>query len=316
MSSRFRWIAAALLSVFFGSSYSIFSKYLLQWTIPETLLLLAQLFSVVTVLLFFGLVPEAKEVRKMPNRRLLPLAGVALFSGVLSPLLYMKWLSETFAINAIVASRMSSIFLWIIWFLWLKEKCTLKRVIWTILMFTGVLYITTKWFQYGFDIDRWVYLVLAAAFASALWNTLYKKFLADVPPEVVILFRNGLAMIVFVLAVPYLMSIQHDVSIGFQQNTWIYFAWLALIPIVLAQYLNYEAMDHAPLSLIWALNLLTPLSWIMLAYVFLWEELGIYHLRWMLMLITGLWINLVKMPSRELLKQKLSSFPWLPSFIK
>lgn len=297
MSSRFRWISAALLSVFFGSTYSIFSKYLLQRTIPETLLLIAQIFSVMTVLLFFWLVPEAKEVWKMPNRRIIPIAAVAMFSWVLSPLLYMKWLSETFAINAIVASRMSAIFLWIIWFLWLKEKCTIKRVVWTILMFTWVLYITTKWFQYGFDVDKWVYLVLASALASALWNTLYKRYLADVPPEVVILFRNGLAMIVFIIAVPYIMSVSHDVSIWFQQETRMYFAWLAFVPIVLAQYLNYEAMDHVPISLIWALNLLTPLSWMMLAYVFLWEDLGIYHMRWMLMLIWWLGIHLIKIPT-------------------
>ena len=296
MSWRFRWICAALLSVFFGSSYSIFSKYLLQWTIPETLLLIAQMFSVITVLLFFWLVPEMKEVWKMPNKRLVPLACVALFSWVLSPLLYMKWLSETTAINAIVTSRMSAIFLWIIWFLRLKEKCTLKRVVWTLLMFLWVVYITTKWFTLWFAVDYGVYLVLVAALASATWSTLYKKYLADVPPEVVILFRNGIAMLVFIFAVPVLLSVQHDVTIWFQQETWIYFAWLALIPIVLSQYLNYEAIDHAPVSLIGAMSLISPLSWMMLAYVFLWEQLYIYHAIGALLLICGLWINLMKFP--------------------
>ena len=68
MSGRYWGIGAALLSVFFGSTYSIFSKYLLQFTIPETLVLISQIFSILTILLFFGMIPEVKDMCKIDKK--------------------------------------------------------------------------------------------------------------------------------------------------------------------------------------------------------------------------------------------------------
>ena len=294
MTWRYWWVSAALLSVFFWSTYSIFSKYLLQFTIPETLILLSQLFSILTVLLFFWLIPELKETLKVDKKTRTALIWVALCSSVFGPLLFMKWLSETLAINAIVTSRLSSLFIGIIWFVRLWERCTWKWVIWTSLMFAGILCITMEWFSVWFSVDTWVWYVAAAAIASALWSVIYKKYLFDIKPEVVILLRYMIAFLIFVFVVPIMLNVYHDVWIWFQGDTRIYFVWLALIPIVGAIYLWYEALDHLPVSLAWAISLLTPFSGMILAYIFLNEWLYIYHLRWTLLLLVWLWINLMK----------------------
>jgi hypothetical protein len=55
-----------------------------------------------------------KDIWKLDKKTLFALAGVALFSSVIGPLLYMKGLSQTLAINAIVTSRLSSIFIGIL----------------------------------------------------------------------------------------------------------------------------------------------------------------------------------------------------------
>lgn len=294
MSGRFRWVAAALLSVFFGSTYSIFSKYLLQWTIPETLILLSQIFTVLTILLFFWLVPELKDIRKLDKKTMLALWWVALFSGILSPLLFMKWLSQTLAINAIVVSRLSSLFMGIFGFIRLKEKFTRQWLVWTTLMFVGILCITTQWFALWMTVDVWVFLVAGAALASALGSVVYKKYLCHIKTEVVMLVRYIISGAVFLLLVPFIFNINHDVTIGFQIDTWIYFLWLALIPIVAALYLRYEALDHIPASLAGALNLLKPLSGMVLAYIFLHEWLYTYHAWGTLLLLSGLVVNLIE----------------------
>ena len=294
MSGRFRWISAAILSVFFGSTYSIFSKFLLQWTIPETLILLSQIFSVLTVLLFFWLVPELKDIRKLDKKTMYALLGVAIFSSVIAPLLFMKWLSETLAINAIVTSRLSALFVGIMGFVWLKERVTRQWLVGTTLMFLGILCITMEWFTMGLSVDRWVILVAFSALSGALGHILYKKYLYEIKPEVVILVRYAIGFVVFILVVPILLHIDHDVTIGFQADTWIYFLWLALIPIVWAIYLRYEALDHLPVSLAWVISLLNPLFGMILASIFLHEELYIFHARGTLLLLAWLGINLMK----------------------
>jgi drug/metabolite transporter (DMT)-like permease len=50
-----------------------------------------------------------------------------------------------------------------------------------------------------------------------------------------------------------------------------YFLGLALIPIVAATYLWYEALDHLPANLVGAIDLLVPFSGMVLAYIFLRE---------------------------------------------
>lgn len=294
MSGRFWWICAALLSVFFWSSYSIFSKYLLQFTIPETLILVSQIFTIISILLFFGLIPELKYIWKLDKKTMIALVWVTIFSSVLSPLLFMKWLSETLAINAIVTARMSSIFVWILWFIWLKEAFTWKWFFGTLIMFLGILCITTQWFALWFSVDSWVVYVACGAIASALWSVMYKKYLSLVKPEVVIFVRYIIAFWIFALLVPIMLNVNHQVSIWFQENTWMYFVWLALIPLLAATYLWYEALDNLPASLVWALDLLVPFSWMVLAYVFLHEWLYIYHVWWSILLLVWLWINLMK----------------------
>lgn len=294
MSPRFRGIFAALLSVFLGSSYSIFSKYLLQWTIPETVVFFAQFFSALAVLLFFWLIPELKNIWKLDKKTLLTLACVAIFSSILSPLLYMKWLSQTSAINAIVVSKLSSIFLGIIWFFRLSERFTRKWLIGTCLMFSGILCIVMEWFSTGLVLDTWVLFVVAGAIMSAFGSAIYKKFLHEVKPEVVLLIRYILASAVFFFVIPILINVNHDIQIWFQTETWIYFAGIALIAIVASTYLRYEALDNAPASLVGAIDLLTPLSGMVLAYIFLHEWLYIYHLWWTSLLFAWLGINLIK----------------------
>ena len=294
MSSRFWGITAAILSVFFGSTYSIFSKYLLQFTIPETLILISQIFAIVVLLLSFGLIPEFKNIWRLDKKSLIALFFIALFSGILKPLFFMKWLSGTLAINAIVASRLSAIFLWIIWFVWIHEKFTWKRLLGTSLMFIGILYIVTQGFSTGMSVDVWVLWVVASALMSALWSVVYKKFLSNVKAEVVLLMRYSLSVVVFFFMLPFVMDFHHNVGIGFQWDTWVYFVWIALIPIVLSTYLRYDALDHAPASLVGAIDLLKPVSWMILAYIFLHEGLYWYHLWGTLLLFLGLIINLIK----------------------
>jgi drug/metabolite transporter (DMT)-like permease len=294
MTGRFWGISAALLSVFFWSTYSIFSKYLLQFTIPETLILISQIFTIISVLLFFGLLPELKDIRKLDRKSLFALFLITLFSSVLAPLLFLKWLSQTLAINAIVTSRLSSVFVWLLGFFWLKEVFTRKWLLGTLMMFVWILCITTQWFSLGFQVDVGVLYVACWAVASALGSVIYKKFLGNVKTEVVILVRYIIAFTIFIFLVPIMLNVNHEVSIWFQENTRMYFLWLALIPLLAATYLWYEALDHLPASLVWALDLLVPFSWMVLAYIFLNEWLYMYHLRGSLFLLAGLWINLMK----------------------
>lgn len=292
-NNKVRWIAAILLSILFGSTYSILSKFLLQWTIPETVILVSQIFAVIAAVVFFGLFPEIKNIYKFPNKKLLIMSIVAIFSWVLAPLLYMKWLSETLATNAIVTARMSAIFMWMIGFSRLGEKISRQRVVGTIIMFFGIIYITTQWFSAGFSVDRWVILVCISALASAIGNSIFRKYLQDIDVELAIFIRNGLGAIVFLFAVPRLFGIDHNISLWLHGDTRMYFLALALIPVFFAQYLWYNGLQHTKVSIAWSLRLLSPLFGIMLAYVFLSEPLGRYHLIWAICLIWGVLVTMM-----------------------
>ncbi len=298
MNNRTWWITAILFSILFGSTYSIFSKFLLQRTIPETVILWSQIFTVIAAVVFFGLFPEVKHMYAFPNKKIWIMVIVAIFSGILAPLLYMKGLSETLATNAIVTSRLSSIFMGIIWFVRLKEKVTWRRVLWTCVMFFGVYYITTKWFASWFGLDAWVMLVWAAAFFSAMGHTIFKKYLEDIDVELAIFIRNWIGVLFFLLFVPYLFNIDHNLSSWFAWETWMYFLGLALIPVFFSQYLWYSWLQYIPVSQAWSLNLLNPLFGIMLAYIFLSEPLWWYHLIWSICLVG--WICITMFDAKKL----------------
>ncbi len=303
--NRTWWIAAIMTSIVFGATYSIFSKFLLQWTIPETVILFSQVFAVLAAIVFFWLFPEVRRIYTFPNKKIAIMMLVAIFSGVLTPLLYMKWLSETLATNAIVTSRMSSIFMWIIWFLRIWERITWNWVMGTTLMFFWIIYITTIWFVEGFSVDIWVALVCIAALCSAIGHSIFKKYLSDIEVELAIFLRNGLWVIVFLFVVPRMMWVEHNLGVWLQPDIWIYFLWLALIPVFFSQYLRYSWLQHVPASLAGCLSLLSPLFWIMYAYVFLSEPLWWHHMRGTLCLLWGVAITMTKFPDQNTLKKLL-----------
>ncbi|MBU0727941.1 DMT family transporter, partial [Patescibacteria group bacterium] len=137
-------LLAALISTIFISSYSTFSKVLLQHFSTYSLAAIAQIFSVITLMLFFGAWSEIKNLGQLKRKEMIALVFVGLLSAVIQPLFLFNGLLKTSAINGVLISRTQMVIVGIISAIWLRERVGVKQIWGTFIMFGGAYFIATK----------------------------------------------------------------------------------------------------------------------------------------------------------------------------
>lgn len=288
MKRREKGILAASFSALFLASYVILGKLLLQDLPPITLIATTQITSVVFLLLFFGLAPELKRLKKLSIAQWMWVVIIALLSGVAAPLLAVTGLRDTFAVNAVMLGRLEVVATSFIAILWLKEKMSRFQIFGVVLMILGVGLVSTQGFRVGLDFSGGDIFVIGAALIWAFSNVLFRPFLRHLKPEIIVLMRNIMGGITFTLLLPLGSGFQHDFSALSSTQIFLMIAAFSVFSIILAQFLWYRSLELISTTLASSISLLAPVFGVILAIVVLREGFFMYHLWGGLLVVLGL----------------------------
>ncbi|MBN2087179.1 DMT family transporter [Candidatus Peregrinibacteria bacterium] len=279
---------AALVSTIFISSYSTFSKILLEHFSTYSLAAIAQIFSVITLMLFFGAWSELKDLGKLKRKEMIALIFVGILSAVIQPLFLFNGLLKTSAINGVLISRTQMVIVGIISAIWLKERVGVKQIWGTIIMFGGAYFIATKGLTEQINIAGGDILLLGAAFFGALSTNVFKRYLTNISPQLTVFFRNLTGAILNLTLVPFVFGFEHNFSKVFDFNTFLIVCAFTLLAIVGAQYLWYKAVEMIPATEASTMGMSSPLFGVLIAMFVLQETLYLHHMVGGLLIVIGL----------------------------
>ncbi len=288
LSRQYWGIVAALLSTIFISSYSTFTKILLNEFSTYSLAAIAQIFSVITLLFFFGAINEYKKLQELTYKEMVAMVMVGILSAVIQPLFLFKGLLHTSAINGVLISRTQMVIVGIISAFWLREKVGPRQIVGTIIMFGGAYFIATKGLTSKIVIGSGDTLLFAAAFFGALSTNVFKRYLSHISPQLIVLMRNTLGMILNLTIVPFIFGFQHNFQSVFDKKTLTILIIFTLIIIVGAQYLWYKSVEIIPANRASTIGMSSPLFGILFAMSILGEKLTYYHIFGGILIVLGL----------------------------
>lgn len=293
MKKYTKGVITATLSVISLGSYSVLAKILLENMSPESLTGFAQLFSAITILIFFGFFPELKKIHRLPKKDIICLLFIAFLAAVLAPLLFFTGLSMTSATNSIILCRTEAVFIVIISFIWLKEHLSKSQILGIILMIIGVALIVTQNFAADLNANKGDLLILASSLIWAFDACIFKKYLHHIAPELVVLIRNTVGTIFLFLIIPFVFDIHYDINAILNKEILIPLTIFSLFVIVFGQLMWYKTLELIPASIASSISLLAPLIGIFLAVMVLQETLYVYHLTGGIIILTGLTLTII-----------------------
>lgn len=279
---------AALVSTIFISTYSTFSKVLLEHFSTYSLAALAQLFSVFTLLIFFGAVTEFKNLGKLSYKEVWALVAVGLLSAVIQPLFLFQGLLKTPAINGVLISRTQMVIVGIISALWLRERVSGNQIVGTIVMLSGAYFIATKGLSVQLSLGSGDTLLLGAAFFGALSTNVFKMYLSDVSPHLVVLMRNVFGVVLNLTLVPYVFGFQHSFSNLVHYDVFFTALFFTLVAIIGAQYLWYKSVEMIPANAASTIGMTSPFFGVLVAVIVLGERLSYFHMVGGILIVIGL----------------------------
>ena len=283
----------AFISVVFFSTYSIFSKLLLEHFSSQTLAAISQGLSVVALLFIFGMIPELKKIHHLPIKKIAFLIIISFLSAIIAPLLFLKGLEYTTATNGVLLSRLQSIMIGIISAIWLKEKITRHQVIGMIVMILGIYIIANKGLSIQAQFNNGDIMIILAAFSWALSVSIFKKYLHKISPELVVIFRNTVGALVLFFILPYILGFQHNFQSLSELNVVKLLIIFSIIAIMACQFLWYKSLKIISATRASTISLLSPFFGVIFAVLILGEKLAIYHLYGGILVIIGLVLTVI-----------------------
>ncbi len=283
----------AIASVFFFSTYTIFGTILLQNLYAETLIALSAVLSVFLIFLIYGFLPELKELHTLSRKTIGLLFFISFLSAVFAPLLFLKGLQDTMATNAMIIGKIEPVLVGIISVLWLHEKFSKYQIIGSILMIFGVFFVATQGFSIGFSLETpGDIFIMAGGLFGAISTTIFKKYLHNIRPEIVVLMRNAVGGFFLLFLFPLFFDFTHSTEKIFTQEILIPLFGFALFTILLAQIFWYKSLDCIEASKLSTFSMLGPIFGIIMAILILEEEIYTYHIIGFLFVLFGLSITL------------------------
>jgi drug/metabolite transporter (DMT)-like permease len=285
--------STGVIATMFFALYAIFGKILLENLHPQTLLAIGQSLSVIILCLFFGFLPEITKLRKLPKKTLFWIFMISLISGVMTPLLYLYGLQNIQASEAILLGGMEPLFLGMFGALFLKEKISHNQIFGGVSMIFGIYIIATMGFQNSFEINNGYIFILTAACLSGLSNTIFKKFLHHIPPEIIVFMRNSIGAVFMFILLPYFFEFTHNLDPLLDRNVLMPLILYVLFVIVAAQILWYKSLEVISTTKASIIHLLLPVFGILFSIIILNEEFFTYHLWGGLCILIGLILTML-----------------------
>lgn len=277
-SARVGWIALGI-AVLASSTHSSFAKELLSVLSPLSLLFLAEALTAFFVLLSFGVLPTLREIARLERKYFVPLLALGIFNGIIAPAILFTGLRQTTAINAELFGRSEMVAMIIFAMLFLREEhFTRAHAIGGSLIVFGTIFIALRGFHEELLIARGDLLILLATATYAVGSTIFKRYLFEVPPQLVIMGRSTVALLLFTLLNPFF---EHPLREELRAFPFEFLPALLGFGFI-ARFLNlfsfYEAVDHLPVSTVSLALSLNIIGGTTFAALYLGEHFAWYHM--------------------------------------
>lgn len=289
----------ALLSCgFFGLGY-IFRKVLVSGMSPVVITAFTSVFSALILLFFMEAFHKIRELRVLHRRELWAILAVGFFSGFLAELIFLVGLKGAYVSNAVLLSRTNPLFMALMATIVFKEKVSFHQILGSLIMVFGLYVIATQGFAVGFSYRFGDVLLISAGFLWALGNTIMKKYLDHVPPEVILLGKS----IVGCGALIFLFEENLVGAASISAGTTVFFG-VFVFSFILAYLLWYKALELTSECNVALTSLSIPLFTIIFAHLFLGEVLAGYQFFGGALILLGLLVLEVHLDQLASLKNR------------
>lgn len=275
-------------ALIWGGTYNAFAKGLTPFLSPVTLLILSEALTAAFIVMTFGLVPLLKELIKMDAKSIRMAAIIGLLNSAVAPLLWFTGLSYTSAINASILSASDIIAVLILGRMLLGETISRMQAVGLATIMGGILVVNlssgqTMSFHVG-DL-----LIVTGSFISGAGSILFKRYISHVMPELAIAIRNisGIAAVGFVSIFFHQQSIIAEVA-AFPVQKVILLLSFAFFSRYLCLAFFYEGIDRLPATTFSMIQVATPLSGLVFAFLILGEQIHSYQILGCIFIILGL----------------------------
>jgi drug/metabolite transporter (DMT)-like permease len=283
-------ITLALIAMAFFSLYAVFGKILLQDVNPLIILLMSQTLAATIIIGAMDLLKKIREIKETSKHDFLIIYTISVFSSVLGPILFLVGLGLTSVANTVLIAKAEAVILPLLAVLVLKERITLHQVAGTAVMFAGIILIATHGLSVTMSINPGDILILLSACSYSVSNTLFKKHMHHIPPEVIVSLRNlfGASML-FILSLVLLdFSAAFDFIGSVSANFYIALLGLVVITTITGQMLWYKALEITSATRVSIAIMFSPLIGIIYAVTLLGEGLAVSQVIGGIMITTGL----------------------------
>ncbi len=280
--------AFAFSAVILFSTYTIFSKVLVGNVTPLTLAAVSQGISIFVVILFFGAIPEFKKILHMPLREVAAIIVIGILGTVAGPLLFLKGLEHTSAVDAILLAELDTLFVPIIATLWLKDKITGHQLGGGLLMLGGLYFIFTQGLKMNLTFGAGDLLIALSALCYAFSLNTFKKYLHDIPSERVMIIGDTMGVLLLFFAAPTLLNLPHHFAPIFRPEVFKPLFFFSIIGIAIARFLWFRAVNLIPAYRATLISLLSPFLALILAAIFLKEPMQWFHMIGAALVILGM----------------------------
>lgn len=283
------FIATALFNM-----YALLCKILVGTVDPLLLIVCTQVAAGALIIAIMDLAMKVGDLCRESYHSLLPLFLIGIISSALAPVLFIMGLKLTTLTNTVLISRAEGVIMSVLAVFVLKETITKHQVAGTAVMFCGIWFISAAavlvpheqaWSMGVGDI-----LVFMSAVAYALSNVLYKKYLNNLRPEVIVSMRNVFGAVSLLVAVSVLSAMSGTpLELGAFLDPGIAFLLgFAIVAMIAGQLLWYGALEKTSANRVSVVILFSPVIGVAYAAAFLGEAVTAAHLAGGGLIVAGL----------------------------
>lgn len=269
-------LAGIVLADAFSKTHPIFTKILYQdgWT-PLSVYFVTLVFIVIILALHEFMAEDAKKRWTIDRRDIKGIALTSLTGGVISPILFMIGLQWVDASSAIVLNSSIPLFIVLFAVLLLGEKFTKQTVTGGIFLLAGTLVVLWRDIFY-FQINAGAVVIFIAAISGALTTILHKKYVKHRHLDSLVFIRSVVSLII----VTVLLLLIEPESFAQLQNppgVWTVLG-LSALAFIVPYFLYFRAIRNVRSTDVGMVLTAGPVIGVLMAHVFLGEEIRTEHL--------------------------------------
>lgn len=245
------------------------------------ILLVGNICGLIGLSIVYGREWRAGSLRGLKIGDWISVIAVGILSGALAPALTFIALEETTVNNVILISRIGPPLTLLLSYIFLKARINKEIIGGGILAFIGVILIITLQENSnniggGIRIGKGEILVMVAAIAGAIGNTISAAKLKRIPLGIFTIFRTGLGTVIFLGLTLKLYGAEHFMDV-FSPFIWKWMLVYGIVIVALGQVVWFKGLKESSAAEVSLISSVSPIAGILGSFIILGEVPQIEH---------------------------------------